>query len=292
MSSPALNDEGPLNAAEEREGDRCHPSSGTEISSEVLEKLQEEFQTELRGIEAVVEGNFSARVRPSCQGIRVDGALLAAVDDLIAREWEECSEMRVWKLNCLVYAGAVVVGKFVKRSFVRPGGGGCPRVKTIRRKEAEVTELRRKIGWLTSEISRRKTSPKMTDRLCRNQARVRRIFGPQSLREMEARLETLKGYLRVRSLQLRRLKKTLRRKKLNEQYRRLGPRILEKQNGAFSTVFAQPSADQVTEYWNGVLGSQVPIVWKILLCVRGRKKFGRFPLQPGVSRTLQFGCQL
>ena len=94
----------------------------------------------------------------------------------------------------------------------------------------------------------------MTDRLCRNQARVRRIFGPQSLREMEVRLETLKGCLRVRCLQLRRLKKTLKRKKLNEQYRCLGPRILEKRNGASSTVFAQPSADQVTEYWNGVLG--------------------------------------
>ena len=44
-------------------------------------------------------------------------------------------------------------------SLVRPGGGGYPRVESIRQKEAEVTELRRKIGWLTSEISRRKTSP-------------------------------------------------------------------------------------------------------------------------------------
>ena len=63
-----------------------------------------------------------------------------AVDDRIAREWEVCSERTLWKLNCLVYASAVVVERFVKRSLVRLGGGGCPRVESIRRREAEVTE--------------------------------------------------------------------------------------------------------------------------------------------------------
>ena len=142
VSSPTLNDKRPLNAAEEREGDQGRPSSDAEISSEVLVELQEEYQSVLREVEAVVEGNFSARVRPSCQGNRVDGALLMAVDDLIARELEEFGERTVWKFDCLVYAGAVVVEKFVKRSLVRPGGGGCPRVESIRRREAEVTDLR------------------------------------------------------------------------------------------------------------------------------------------------------
>ena len=195
----------------------------------------------------MVEGNSSARLRPLCQGIRVDGALLKAADDLIAQEWEECSGKTLWKLNFLVYAGAVVVERVVKLSLVRPGGGGCPRVESIKRKETEVTELRQKIGWLTSEISRRKTSPKMTERQYRNQARICRIFGPQSLRELEAQLETLKGFLHVRCLQLRHLKKTLRSKKLNELYRRLGPRVLEKQNGASSNISPLPSADQITE---------------------------------------------
>ena len=58
----------------------------------------------------------------------MNGGLLVAVDDLIAREWEVCSERTLWKLICLVYAGAVVVEKFVKQSLVRPGGGGCLRV--------------------------------------------------------------------------------------------------------------------------------------------------------------------
>ena len=58
----------------------------------------------------------------------------------------------------------------------------------------------------------------------------------------------------MRCLQLRRLKKTLRRKKLNERYRRLGPRVLEKQNGASSNISSLPSDDQIIEYWNGVLG--------------------------------------
>ena len=87
--------------------------------------------------------------------------------------------------------------RVVKHSLVRPGSGGCPRVQSIRQKEAEVTELRQKIGWLTSEICRRKTSPKMTERQYRNQAHIRRIFGPQSLCELEAQLETLKDFLSV-----------------------------------------------------------------------------------------------
>ena len=160
-----------------------------------------------RDVEAAVEGNFSARLRPSCQGIWVDGALLRAVDNLIAQEWEDWSGKTLWKLNCLVYAGAVVVEMVVKCSLVRPGGGGCPRVESLWQKEAEVTKLRWKIGWLMSEISRRKTSPKMTERHYRNQARIHRFFGPQSLHELEARLETLKGFLCVRCLQLWHLKK-------------------------------------------------------------------------------------
>ena len=230
-SSLPLTNKRPLSTAGEGEGDKVQPTSDAEISNRVLDELRDEYRTVLGDIEAVVEGNFSARLRPSCQGIRVDGALLRAVDDLIAQEWEDCSGKTLWKLNCLVYAGTVVVERVVKRSLVRPGGGGCPRVESIRRKEAEVTELRWKIGWLKSEISRRKTYPKMTERQYRKQARICRIFGPQSLRELEAQLETLKGFLCVHCLQLRRLKKTLRRKKLNEQYRRLGPSLKEAKRG-------------------------------------------------------------
>ena len=175
-----------LSTAEEGEGDRVQPTSDAEFHTEyILDELREEYRTVLREVEAVVEGNFSARLRPSCQGFRVDGALLKAVDDLIAQEWEVCSGKTLWKLNCLVYAGAVVVKRVVKRSLDRPGGGCCPRIESIKRKEAEVTELRRKVGWLTSEISRRKNSPKMTERQYQNQARIRRNFGPQSLRELE-----------------------------------------------------------------------------------------------------------
>ena len=292
VSSQTLIDKRPLSAAEEREGDRARPSSDAEISSEVLDELREEYQNVLREVEAVVEGNISARVRPSCQGIRVNGGLLLAVDDLIPRKWEVCSERTLWKLTCLVYAGAVVVEKFVKRSLVRPGGGGCPRVESIRRREAEVTELIRKIGWLMSKISRRKTSPKITDRLYRNQARVCRIFGTQSLRELEARLETLKGYLSVHCLQLRRLKKTLRHKRLNIAVSPSGPKSWRSKMGLPLCSLLNPPPIKSLSIGMVCLGSQVPILGKTLLSVDGRKRFERFPLQPGRSSTLQFGCQL
>ena len=131
-----------------------------------------------------------------------------------------------------------------------------------------------------------KTSPKMTDRLCRNQAHVCRIFGPQSPSEMEAQLETLKGFLSVRCFQLRRLKKTLRHKKLNEQYRRWPQESWRSKMGLPPRSLLNPPPIKSLSIGMVCLGSQVPILWKILLCVRGRKRFGRFPLQPGKSPTL------
>ena len=79
----------------------------------------------------MVEGDFYARERSLCEGIRVDGGLLVAVDNLNAYEWEACSEKIRWKLNCLVCVGAVVVARVVKRSLVRPGGDEFPKVESI-----------------------------------------------------------------------------------------------------------------------------------------------------------------
>ena len=145
-SSLPLTNKRPLSTTKEGEGDGVQPTSDAEISHRVIDELCEEYRTVRRDIEAVVEGNFSARLRSTGQGIRVDGELLRAVDGLTAQEWEDFSGKMLRKLNCLVYAGAVEVERVVKRSLVRPGGGGCPRVESIRRKEAEVTELRWKIG--------------------------------------------------------------------------------------------------------------------------------------------------
>jgi len=59
----------------------------------------------------------------------------------------------LWRLNCLVYAGAVVVTNRAK----------CPS-KVNPQKQADVIRLRRIIGWLESEIRRRRNGRKATAR--------------------------------------------------------------------------------------------------------------------------------
>ena len=87
----------------------------------------------------MVGGNFFSLVRPLHQGVLVDNALLRAADYQIHQKWEDCSGKTLWKLNCLAYAGTVIVKRVVKHSIDRLGGGGCPRVKSIRQKEAGVS---------------------------------------------------------------------------------------------------------------------------------------------------------
>ena len=59
-----LTNKRPLSTAKEGEGDRVQLTSDAEISCRVLDELREEYRTVLREVEAVVEGNSSARLRP------------------------------------------------------------------------------------------------------------------------------------------------------------------------------------------------------------------------------------
>lgn len=216
-----------------------------------LDKLREEFLKVLREVRKGGEGDLKARKRPACQGIRVDPDLLRRVDGLI-HEFYESGGRSWWELNCLVYAGAVVVENRTRKSLQRPGGEGR-KDQAIRDKEADIVRLRRKIGWLTSELSRRRCNRVPTRRQVANKARLQRMFGVQNLQEMAVQLETEKTCLRVRSLQLRKLRDGVKRKLLNERYRRQGPRAL----GAGQTPLnspTPPTADQITEYWSGVVG--------------------------------------
>ena len=196
-------------------------------------------------------GDFKARKRPSCQGIKVERDLLRQVDDLIA-ELYGLGEQTLWRLNCLVYAGAVMVERRARRSQTR-SKDGVRKDKAIRDKETDVISLRRKIGWLTDEISRRRSSRCPTARQRCNQARLRKMFGAQNLQQLKVQLEQEKARLRVRSLQLRRLRSNQRQRAINDRYRRQGPGALG-DGQTSSKVSSIPTADQITEYWMGVVG--------------------------------------
>lgn len=229
--------------------------SGETNELEEPDDLREEFRKVLAEVEKGNVGNLASRKRPSCQGIRVEEDLLADVDDLINEFYHNEADdwMSLWRLNCLVYAGAVVVERRARKSLARPGGLKNAKVRAIETKSAEITELRRKIGWLTSEISRRRLNQRLTNRQRANLVRLQRLYGFRNLRQLRVKLEELKACLRVRCLQRRRLKLALRRRAANERYRLKGPKSLE-EGATPSNAPTPPTADQISEYWNGVVG--------------------------------------
>ncbi len=226
-----------------------------ERSSQILdtaaqtEKLREEYCEELADALKVEVGCLDARVRVSCRGKRVDEDLFTSVDNLISQLWEK-GERSLWRLNCMVYSAAVVI---VGRAS-KPKGKAETKASEdlVSKRTAEVNLLRRKVGWITSEIVRRKANRKPTGRQWNNLRRLRSLFGRLGLRELQVQLEKLKGALVVRALQLRRLRKTLRRRSLNKRYTNEGPGVFRKR--ATPENGAQPSADQTSKFWNGVVG--------------------------------------
>jgi len=95
-------------------------------------------------------------------------------------------------LRSLVYAGAVVVTNRVKCP------SKAPRMQQVNpQKQADVTRLRRIIGWLESEIRRRRNGRKATARQDKNMRRLK--FERCFLCELETSIETQKAHLRVGS---------------------------------------------------------------------------------------------
>ena len=72
---------------------------------------------------------------------------------------------------------------------------------SLKRKEADVAQLRQQIGWLEAEIHRQKSGRRPTSRQWRN---IKLLHAEHTcLRELEVSLETRKAKLRVRAAQLR-----------------------------------------------------------------------------------------
>ena len=163
-----------------------------------MEQLREEFLKVLREVESVEIGDLSGRKKPSCRGIRVAPELIASVDELIEEEWDR-GEPTLWRLNCLVYAGAQVIEKRGRKNSKRPTTEGYS--KRLKDMEPEIKRLRRKIGWMTSEISRRRLNQRPTARQYANIVRLHRMFGVLSTNQLKVHLDRVKGFLKVRSLQ-------------------------------------------------------------------------------------------
>ena len=200
-------------------------TAGSEELSSSSDELRKGFLSVLRTVEACERGDLSGRGKPSCKGILMPQQLLKAVDNLIVEKYKG-GEQSLWRLNCLVYAGAQVVSDRVKQNFART----TRKQRSLKRKEADVTQLRQQIGWLETEIHRRKSGKRPTPRQWRN---IRLLHAEHTgLRELEVSLETQKAKIRVRAAQLRYFQALARSSFINSAYRRHGPSCLHKGLGS------------------------------------------------------------
>lgn len=122
-----------------------HVSENETNELEEIDELREEFRTILREVERGEEGSFGGRKRPACQGLKVNGELIELVDDLITEFYQMGKTM--WRLNCLVYAGAVLVEKIARKSLARPGADKGAKARAVQVKGEQIALLRQKVGW-------------------------------------------------------------------------------------------------------------------------------------------------
>ena len=201
---------------------------------------------------SLTEGDFTGRRKIMCKGSRVDAVTFDCVDRLLGQMWED-GEKSFWRLNCLVYAGAVTVQELLANA--RPKGGMSPQGKaqrSIRKKEVQVLELRKHIGWLTCEVDRQKSLHKPTRRQWVIGSFLCQLFGRKTLPEFRTALEAQKGILKVRALQKRRTRKAQNNRAQRVRLERHGLHSLERR---CTTEQVQPVESEVKRFWNGVLGN-------------------------------------
>ncbi len=163
-------------------------------------ELREEFLSELVRVTRD-EGDLTRRKMVKLKGRRIDKRLLTAVDDLIINELkQEGNEASLWTLNCLVCTGAVVVDKHLRRirRDHRKNNGEAPG------KEAEVKELRKQVGWVSTELWRRNKGLPLTGKQGRNLKTLQKLYSDTSTANLRRVLETLKMRLKIRTKQIRR----------------------------------------------------------------------------------------
>ena len=117
----------------------------------------------------------------------------------------------------------------------------------IKAKQTEVTQLRRKVGWLMSEIARRKGNSRPTVQQHRSLAQD--VWSANTAPNGDPSGETQRGLEGTDAPAASDEGFDL----LNEQYRCLGPKCLEERGTPWNNSIL-PDVDQMTEYWTGVIG--------------------------------------
>ena len=209
------------------------------------EELRERFNSVSKDELCLTIGDFSKRWRPSLKGVRVNHKVLQAADELVTEEFES-GRNSLWRLNCLVYAGAMVVTERAKKP--RRQRNHTSDVK----RDTEIGQLRRKVGWLQSDLAKRKSGGRLTSKQRKIRAAVNGMVGSKSTRRLRVFLRTQKDPLRVRVTQARRKETAKRRKEINAKYRRLRTKMLEG-NAKQARGNTTPTEEEVRRYWGELL---------------------------------------
>ena len=211
---------------------------------ECKDEVRQDFLKEYRKTRCLKVGDLTQRKKPSIRSIKVHENKLLAVDELISEQYRK--KRSLWNLNCLVYAGAIIVAKSAKKF---PKQTATNEIK----RRAEIRHLRKVVGWVRSDLAKRKEGGSMTPRQRKNREVIVKLCGSGSTRRLRLFLETKSTMLKIKTRQLREVKARQRRKKLNERYRLERTKVLGKR-AERGKAAPGPTADQVSEYWGGVLG--------------------------------------
>jgi len=80
------------------------------------QSLGEEYLKLTTDVQTCEKGDLSWRGKPKCRGVKISESLLRSVDNLVVEEFEKGTKS-LWRLNCLVDDGAVLVSNRVRKPW-------------------------------------------------------------------------------------------------------------------------------------------------------------------------------
>ena len=134
------------------------------------------------------------------------------MDEIINEEYNK-DKHSLWRLNCLVYTGAMVIAKGAKH-LPRQGPPASEE-----RRALEIKLLRKTVGSIHSDLEKRKTNSQTKKN------------GTESVQNLRVFLRKKKDLLRIRTTQARRKLTLKKRKAINAKYRKINTKYLWRLEG-------------------------------------------------------------
>lgn len=209
-----------------------------------LEPVRNQFPI-LRKLISADKGDLSNRKKPNIKGIKVNKRKMQAMDELIAEEFEN-GEQSLWRLNCLVYAGAMVISEGAKRFHKQE----APQSEAKR--DLDIARLRKLVGQIHADLTKREIGVNLTSKQRKLRNSINKMCGSKSTKSLRVFLRKQKDLLRIRITQKKRYTSAKRRREINARYRKNGTKELSEKASQAAT-FKPPTKEEISEYWGRLL---------------------------------------